>query len=563
VKIQDLKNKIKNLKLRNKIFYSILFSLLVHLVFLFWSYFLKIHNYPATPAKPEKLIQIKLSRDQNVGQDSVQMAQRGLKQTLNPESMVEPAETTEKLKENEAGIKKSMETAVSEQKEAPVTPDAQNLEDAKRPQLKDNVVTRNVVRSTRKNLVDVGDMPQKDFTAGAPVVVSGDNISQNFLDKSNASLSNPVIAPLKAVVATDGFKEGQRVPSGLERKINASTLGAALTYQLFTFQDPKGQKYFKLVVKVKDATVNLPIIPKEIVFLVDASQSIGEERFKQFIDGVEYSLNHLNTGDRFNVIVFKDKAALFSPTSILFDPYQVRNALTFIKQFKSGSKTDIYVALNDSLQLANSIKPSYRILLSDGLPTKGVTDSRQVINQIADFNNGKICIFSYGGGLDVSRYLMDFLAYKNRGWSKYAEREYFIARDFAKLYNEIKDPLLLNLRYQTSGLNKKEMFPQILPDFFKGSEFVVYGTYTNETKFSMRILGNVTGETKEFILHANLKDATQGDKDIAHQWAFHKVYHLIGELKHDEKNNEALIKDIDSLCDQFGIITPYSRNFRK
>lgn len=553
----------QKLRLRNKILVSILLSLLIHCAFLLWSYFLKVSHY-VPPQKPEKLIHIKISRDEKVGQDVVQMSQQGLKQSINPENpLTEPSDTTKDLQQDQTGMKKSLETAVFQEKDAPVSAEPQNMVEAKRPQMKDEVVTRNVMRATRKNLIDIGDLPQNDFTAGAPVVNAGDNISRNFLDKSNAALTNPVIAPLQAVVTTDGFKEGQRVSSGLERKLNASTLGTALMHELFTFQDPKtGQKYFKLVLKVKDATVNLPVIPKEIIFLVDASQSIGADRLKQFEEGVQYGLFHLNPKDRFNVIVFKDKAIFFSPESVPYDEYQVRNAMTFLKQYKSGSKTDIYVALNESLNLGKSMSPSYRVLLSDGLPTKGVTDSRQVINQISDENNGNIGIFTFGGGLDTSRYLLDFVAYKNRGWSKYAEREYFIARDLGKLYDEIKDPLLLRLRYQTSGLNKKEIFPQILPDFFKGSEFVVYGTYTNESKFLMRILGNVTGETKEFIINANLSDAGKGDQTIARQWAFHKVYHLIGELKHNEKNEE-LIKQIDALCDQFGIITPYSRNFRK
>ncbi len=159
--------------------------------------------------------------------------------------------------------------------------------------------------------------------------------------------------------------------------------------------------------------------------------------------------------------------------------------------------------------------------------------------------------------MDVSPYMLDFVSFKNRGWSKIVDRDYLMGREFAEFYNEIKDPLLLNVRYYVSGLNDKEIFPQTMPDFFKGSQFVVYGRYTDEDKFVIQVRGDMVHDKKEFLVSASLKDAFAGDKQIAHDWAFHKVYYLIGELKYNE-NNEALLEEINDLCRRFHIITPYS-----
>ena len=96
-----------------------------------------------------------------------------------------------------------------------------------------------------------------------------------------------------------------------------------------------------------------------------------------------------------------------------------------------------------------------------------------------------------------------------------------------------------------------------MPDFFKGSEFVIYGKYTDENKFAIQIRGEMVNEKKEFIVSAALKDALPGDRQIAHDWAFHKVYYLISELKYNEDNGP-LIDEINNLCSKFHIITPYS-----
>jgi Ca-activated chloride channel family protein len=157
--------------------------------------------------------------------------------------------------------------------------------------------------------------------------------------------------------------------------------------------------------------------------------------------------------------------------------------------------------------------------------------------------------------------MLDFIAFKNRGWSTVVDREYFMAREFSRFYDEIKDPLLLNVRYYVSGLNDKEIFPQTMPDFFKGSQFVVYGKYTNENKFVIQIRGDMVEDKKEFIVSAALKDALAGDKKIAHDWAFHKVYYLISQLRYDE-NNGVLLNAIYKLCNKFHIVTPYSINYQ-
>ena len=185
----------------------------------------------------------------------------------------------------------------------------------------------------------------------------------------------------------NGFQGMGRTFAGIGHESQSMDLGTALTYQLFKYQDPaSGQKYFKLAVKVRDATVNFPVIPKEIIFLVDASGSIGTGRLTQFEEGLTYSLKHLNPDDRFNILVFKDKTVPFSPSSLKTSSKNIKNAVAFLKELKSWSTTDIYDALRTSINLKGPFVPSYRVFMSDGFPTTGILDARRVINEISRIN---------------------------------------------------------------------------------------------------------------------------------------------------------------------------------
>jgi len=552
-----------NTVVRKRFIVALSISILIHIGFLAWSYFAKILPPVPFPESPEKVFHVKIDKQEQLGQEKLKFDSDITLKSPKPDNPVTENTLNKSSVESEELTKKIIESSIKKNKEALVPSSVRGNQTLRKSEFNDIITTRKVRRSLRENLVELGEVPSEDFSSGSPVLITGEDISRNFLDKSAIPANTSLAAPVQIANTQNEFQMMKRNSSGIEKESKSMDLGTALTYQLFKYQDPvSGQKYFKLAVKVRDATIDFPVIPKEIIFLVDASNSIGRERLTQFEEGLVYSLKHLNPDDRFNILVFKDKTIAFSPISLKPDPENIKNAIDFLQDLKSWSTTDIYDALRSSINLKEPFVPSYRVLMSDGFPTTGIVNARRVINEISRINDNKVSIFTFGGGVDVDPYMLDFIAFKNRGWSTVVGRQYFIGKEFAKFYQQIKDPLLLNVRYYVSGLNDKEIFPRTMPDFFKGSEFVVYGQYTDENKFAIQIRGDMVQDKKEFIVTAFLKDASASDKQIEHDWAFHKVYYLISELKYNQ-NNDALINAINGLCAKYHIITPYSFSYNR
>lgn len=554
-----------NAKLRKRIYYSLLFSIFIHFGFFVWSFFVKILPVYHSEDKPERFMQVKIATEEDIGQEETPSTEAlAPEKLLTPDDPFEKSTVLEPRLQTQEVVRDTIAAAVPKENQPPILSQEEETQDLRSAQHNEVSISRKAKRVTRQELIDIGDIPSADSEFGSPVVVSGENISRDFLDKSNvARKTAPAAAAASSGSALNEFKIMKRNSAGIRKKSKTSDLGTSLMFELFKYQPPQSDlKYFKLVVKVRDATISFPVIPKEIVFLLDASRSIGPQRFAQFVQGLTHGLKNLNPSDRFNVLIFKDQIIPLSDKALSPEEVNIKKAVEFLKNLKVGSTTDVYKALKESIDMQDAFTPSYRVLLSDGFPTRGVVDARQLINEISAINDGKVSIFAFGGGVDVSPYMLDFIAYKNRGWSQVVDREWFIGRELSKLYDRIKDPLLLHLRYHISGLNDREIYPQILPDFFKGSELVIYGTFTDEDKFYMQVLGDVQNDKKEFVVTASLNEAQQGNKDIARQWAFHKIYHLIGQLKHKESNT-ALITQIEELCAKYNIITPYSKNFSK
>ncbi len=423
------------------------------------------------------------------------------------------------------------------------------------------------IRHTRKGLVKM--TPQSSWDH-APVKLgdfSGTQASsEEFFDKMPGFTPREIDRTIDSGKGKDVYTSAHKLTPGVRRKTNFEDLEENLTGEVLVYQDPKdGQKYYKIGIRAGQGALALPRLAKEIVFLVDCSYSIREKRLEEFKKGLQYWLTHLNAEDHFNVIAFKETIEKFRPVSVKPTKENIKEALHFIGKLTAGKKTDTYSALYESIQLEERILPSYIVLFSDGLPTQGMRSSKKIINEISKLNKAKVSIFTFSGGVWVNRYLLDFIAYKNRGWSEYAHRVNLIQKQMIAMYKKIEDPLLMNLRYHVSGIGDQEIFPKLLPDFFRNTEFTLFGRYTNEDEFSIQLLGDLgdlKGKTKEFMIVRSLKNAFQGDQEIARHWAFNKIYHLIGLIEHGQ-GNESIIQEIDFLCKRFKIKIPYTRSFKK
>lgn len=413
------------------------------------------------------------------------------------------------------------------------------------------------VRTTRSDLIDFGNLEDQGAVSTVAQSDEGIEVPREFFQ------SMPGFTPKSSGGFVDSIRDkilssfDSRGKTTIKRKGKYSNIGEFLICTLSTFQDPRdNEKYFKISIYSGQDADKLDIMNKEIVFVIDCSLSIQKSRLEQFKNGIAYCLENLNEGDVFNILAFKEKSFWYRSDSVEPDKQSIREALDFVNNLSAGEGTDAYSALYDSLKVRAAANPSYLMFLSDGRPTSGVTNTVKIINEISAFNKKHRPIFAFSGGSRVNRYFLDFISYKNRGWTEYSDRTFFISKSLASFYNKIKDPLLLNLRYYVSSLDRDEMFPKDLPDFFKGAEFTLYGKYSDEEEFSLQLLGDIANETNEFIIVGSMSDARPGTSEIARNWAYNKVYYLISLLEH-QKQNQALIDEIKELCEKFDIKTPY------
>ena len=439
-------------------------------------------------------------------------------------------------------------------------------------------VARRLVAPSATRILDEGETPVLRGTSdleyeetivfptqmGAPVepvrvpVTSGDMTESSRLQESLSPLDVAEEPP--SLIQLE--KEVARAP--MVQTMQASQqkydfLDDLVTVSLEKYVPPnESHGYFRLVIAPKK-DADLSPLPKDVTFVVDASSSITQRKLDRTVAGILTALRGLRDDDRFNIVVFRDNPTLFAPSPIPATPENKRNGENFLKGIQSRGQTNVYDGIRPVIEMSpREGIPGIVIVSTDGRPTTGIVDARNVINALTESNQRRNSIFAFAGGSTANRYLLDLLAYRNKGESYVAQNIDQMPNDFLKFIQRISDPILVDCEVDFGRLDEGEVFPKEIPDFFKGQAVTVYGRFDpkNDCEFAMRLVGKAGDKKKEIVFKQDFAQAATGDERIARTWAFRRIYHLIGEVCRVGETPE-LLNEIRALSRKYNIRTVY------
>lgn len=329
------------------------------------------------------------------------------------------------------------------------------------------------------------------------------------------------------------------------------------TYESSSSTEPA---YFRLRIAPKDIGA-MDVLPKDVTFVVDASKSILPRKLELTVRGISSCIEMLRPVDRFKIVAFRDSASTFSDTWTPATPGSKKLANQFLEGLQARGETDVYSAVMPVMEASpRKEAPEVIMVLSDGRPTSGFLQGREVINALTETNYHRKAVYAFGGGKTVNRYLLDLLAYRNKGESFVSGNYDTIDEDLPKFFSRLSDPILIDLNADYGQIAQDDVFPKEMPDFYNGRVVEVFGRYVpgQDKEFVVRINGVAGTKQKELLFRAEFDSATKGEEQISRQWAFQKVYHLIGEICRVGERPE-LLEEVSQLSTKYNIRTSYSR----
>lgn len=302
-------------------------------------------------------------------------------------------------------------------------------------------------------------------------------------------------------------------------------------------------------------------VPKDVIFVVDVSGSIGRQRVEQFKTALRTALAQLNPEDRFNIVQFRYDIGFVSPTLMPASAASSETVQQYIAKFHSMGTTDLFAS---TLPLSQLNREHGRllmgVLLSDGLPTVGELDALKILHRFAQINAGRSSVFTFAGGRDVDLFLLGFLAYRNQGWLNYVAEPERIAETFTAAQLARANPLLLDCQFRFSGVNEDEVFPRTLPHFFRDTPLMLFGRYQRgqEKRVAVQIRAeSAEGRPMEMTVVRDLPAADNGTSNIAMDWARQKINHLIAGWI--DTGDKAAYQQAAALAAKFRVAVPQLR----
>ncbi|UCE04378.1 MAG: VWA domain-containing protein, partial [bacterium] len=327
---------------------------------------------------------------------------------------------------------------------------------------------------------------------------------------------------------------------------------------ILTYHPEDDEKnFFMLLISPKTEIAKKEILEKDIVFILDVSGSMSGEKIGQAKDALKYCINHLDRNDRFNLITFSTESKLFKKELIATSEYR-KDAIAFIDKIEAKGGTNINEALLDALDIGyEKNRPISIMFITDGLPTVGETEIGKIISNVSDKNKDQITVFTFGVGYDVNTVLLDKIAASNRAVSDYIEPNENIEQKISSFYDKISHPVLIDLSLNFGNIEVEDIFPNKLPDLFKGSQLTVLGRYEKENKGEISLTGKVKGEEKKFTYKTDFSLFKKENDFIPHLWATRKIGYLMDEIRLHGENKE-LKDEIVRLSKKYGVMSTYT-----
>jgi Ca-activated chloride channel family protein len=256
--------------------------------------------------------------------------------------------------------------------------------------------------------------------------------------------------------------------------------------------------------------------PREIIFVIDNSGSMGGQSIVQAKASLKYALKQLSPADRFNVVRFDNTLELLFPSAVPADMEHIGQAQTFVARLQAEGGTEMVPAMQAALVDQNAAdRDTLRqvVFLTDG----AIGNENQLFDTIAA-GLGRSRIFMVGIGSAPNSYLMNRAAELGRGSVLHIGSAEQVEDRMRALFNKLAKPAVtdLSVKFSESGV---DVTPKVLPDLYAG-ETLQIAAKLSTFGGTAEISGSIGDQP--WIVTLPLKGAAEA-KGISKLWARAKI----------------------------------------
>lgn len=299
----------------------------------------------------------------------------------------------------------------------------------------------------------------------------------------------------------------------------------------FSLEPSGGASYFRLSFRLRQGS-SLPVLPKDVLFLVDVSQSIRLEQIQAAREAIASYVQQMRPGDRWNVVKFSERVHSLAPDfGFLAAGERLAEAQRFIRRIPDENMTDLFEATRSILRnVPESTRPCNVFLLSDGQANYNRKEVGQITDGFQRVNRDNFSIFTFMSGRSGKPDLLRLLSYRSRGFFDQAPLGGTLAGSMLGFFLAYDRPVLSCCVANYTNLEASEVYPQVLPNLYIGQAVTFHGRVRNAGDFVVRVMGLAEGgEAKEFYFRPQGVRVSEGT-GIREEWARGRAYGMVQDI---------------------------------
>ncbi len=326
--------------------------------------------------------------------------------------------------------------------------------------------------------------------------------------------------------------------------------------------------YFRVDISRKDET-SLPVINRDVLFIQDASESIGPIRIGLVRNNLKELVSALQPSDRFNIIAFNDESSLCFPHGWMSSNEEGAKIMAdrFIDNIQAKGNTDIYRAIEEILDLpTDPNRVLIVILLTDGSTTSGkITQDTEIISAFSSMNSGNASVFSISPGRKGNNdYLLSMLSFLNRGGPATIAKDRFEADDASMgVFSATARPVLTDVSFIFDTLSGAEVAPHNTPHLYLDTPLYIFGRVKSDVStITFQAKGKSYGKDYDMIFELPLDSPTvkDGDSSLRKAWARARMFDLFAE--YEKTKSSILAQEMRELSKQYDVTIPFEERVR-
>ena len=227
------------------------------------------------------------------------------------------------------------------------------------------------------------------------------------------------------------------------------------TYALMMFMPPDEQVQFNQ--------------PRELVFVIDTSGSMGGASIRQATVALHMALDWLTAVDRFNVIEFNSVTHRLFVHPAEATTANIRKAHRFVGRLRANGGTNMAPAL----KMALASPPADDFLRQVVFITDGSVGNEVQLFRLVAQNLASSRLFTVGIGSAPNDYFMRKAAQFGRGTYTFIGAQEQVGERMGDLFARLRKPVLTDIDIQWPDATALKTWPARIPDLYAGEPVVV------------------------------------------------------------------------------------------